>query len=130
MSTDILTNSMHSVRKTGRGFAAAVLLGAVLSGCSTAADHVSAVFSASPGKYDVYSCNDLEAMTKSFRARRTDLEQLMARSSQSAGGGFINFIAYRTEYEQAATNLEELSRARADKQCSVGSKYSSGRAVF
>jgi len=130
MSTDNPTSSFRLATKTGGGLAAALLLAAALSGCSTATEQVSAIFSASPGKYNLYSCSDLEPIIKYYRMRRTELEQLMARSSQSAGGGVVNFIAYRTEYEQAATNLDELARASADKQCAVGSKYSSGRAVF
>ena len=54
----------------------------------------------------------------------------MTRSSQSAGGGFINAIAYRSEYLQTRGDLDELTRAAADKKCAVDSKFSSRRAVY
>jgi hypothetical protein len=93
-------------------------------------EQASAIFSASPGKYNIYTCQDMEPIIKSYTVRRTELEQLMARASQGSGGGFVSTIAYRTEYEQAGSELQELSRASADKQCAIGSKLSSGRAVF
>ena len=78
----------------------------------------------------MYPCDNIEPQIRNLRARRIELEQLMARASQGAGGAFVSAIAYRTEYEQAGSDLKELAKASADKQCAVGSKFSSGRAVF
>ena len=83
-----------------------------------------------PGKYDVYACPNIEAKVLSTRARRTELEQLMARSAQSPGGEFINALAYRTEYVQTGGDLEELARASAEKKCATDSKYTSNRSVY
>ena len=65
-----------------------------------------------------------------LRFRQVELEQLMARSSQGAGGEFVNTIAYRGEYAQGRGDLIELAKTKADKQCASESKFSSGRAVF
>jgi hypothetical protein len=105
-------------------------LACAVSGCSAIPEQATAIFSTSPGKYDMYPCANIEPQIRALRARRIELEQLMARASQGAGGAFVSAIAYRTEYEQAGSDLKELDKASADKQCAVGSKFSSGRAVF
>ena len=46
-----------------------------------------------------------------------ELEQLMARAAQGAGGEFVNAIAYRSEYLQAQGELEVLAKTAAAKQC-------------
>ena len=84
----------------------------------------------SPGKYDIYTCEDVERQIIGIRARQTELEQVMGRASQGAGGDFVNTIAYRGEYAQGRGDLAELAKAKSDKQCAVDSKFSSGRAVF
>jgi hypothetical protein len=112
------------------GAAIAMALACTVGGCAAIPEQAAAVFSTSPGKYDMYPCDNIEPQIRSLRARRIELEQLMARASQGAGGAFVSAIAYRTEYEQAGSDLKELAKASADKQCAVGSKFSSGRAVF
>jgi hypothetical protein len=72
----------------------------------------------------------MEPVARGLLARRIELEQLMARASQGSGGSFVNAIAYRTEYERAGSDLKELQKASADKQCAFSSRLSSGRAVF
>lgn len=78
----------------------------------------------------MYSCEDVERAIAAARVRQVELEQLMTRASQGAGGEFVNTIAYRGEYAQGRGDLIELAKAKADKQCVADSKYSSGRAVF
>jgi hypothetical protein len=116
--------------RTFFGAAVGMALACAVGGCSAIPEQATAVFSTSPGKYDMYGCDNIESQIKGLRLRRIELEQLMARASQGAGGAFISAIAYRTEYEQAGSDLKELGKATADKQCAVGSKFSSGRAVF
>lgn len=108
----------------------AALLAAVLGACGTISDQTTASALVSPGKYNIYTCSDMDAQVLSMRKRQTELEQLMARASQSAGGEIINALSYRTEYLQTRGELAELSKAAADKQCAVDSQFSSGRAVF
>ena len=106
------------------------LLAAGLAGCASAGDRSVAGAFTSPGKYDIYTCEDIDRQIVSIRARQTELEQVMGRASQGAGGDFVNAVAYRGEYAQGRGDLAELAKAKSDKQCAVDSKFSSGRAVF
>ena len=108
----------------------AVALAAVLGACGTISDQTSASSFVSPGKYNIYTCSDIDTRVLVVRKRQTELEQLMARASQSAGGEIINALSYRTEYLETRDDLAELKKTAADKQCAVDSKFSSGRAVF
>jgi hypothetical protein len=107
-----------------------LLVTLALAGCGTISDQVGGRAAVSPGKYDIYPCPNIEARILDTQRRRTELEQLMARSSQSPGGEFVNAIAYRTEYVQTGGDLEELARASSEKKCAVDSKYSSARTVY
>jgi len=106
------------------------LLAAGLAGCGSVGEGTGAGAFTSPGKYDIYTCEDIDRQIVSIRTRQTELEQVMGRASQGAGGDFVNAIAYRGEYAQGRGDLAELAKAKSDKQCAVDSKFSSGRAVF
>jgi hypothetical protein len=110
--------------------AAALVLAAGLAGCGTVSEGASGSAFTSPGKYNMYTCQDIERNFLTLRARQVELEQLMARASQAVGGELVNTIAYRGEYAERTGELNELARAKADKQCATESKFSSGRAVF
>jgi len=109
---------------------AGALLALGLAGCGTLSDEVAGKAIVSPGRYGVYPCANIETRLREVRARRIELEQLMARSSQTAGGDFVNAIAYRSEYLQTGGDLEELARASSEKKCAVDSKFSSQRTVY
>ena len=106
------------------------LLAVGLGGCGSVGDRSVAGAFTSPGKYDMYTCEDVDRQITAVRARQAELEQVMNRASQGAGGDFVNTIAYRGEYSQGRGDLAELAKAKSDKQCAVDSKFSSGRAVF
>lgn len=110
--------------------AAAVLLAFTLAGCGTLSDETAGRLMAAPGRYDVYPCPNIEQAIQATQTRRTELEQLMARSSQSPGGEFVNALAYRSEYVQKGGELKELARAANDKKCKSESQWSSGRQVY
>src|SRR5258708_34366006 len=113
-----------------RSAAVVALLAAGLAGCGSVSERTLAGAVTSPGKYNIYTCEDIDRQMVSIRARQVELEQVMGRASQGAGGAFVNTIAYRGEYAQARGELTELAKAKSDKQCAVDSKFSSGRAVF
>ena len=116
--------------RRGAVAAAAVLLATSLAGCgSMNADTAASAFIA-PGKFQLYTCGDVEERVIAQRSRQAELEQLMARASQGAGGEFASSIAYRSEYLSTRGELTALKQASADKQCAIDSKYSSGRALF
>jgi hypothetical protein len=109
---------------------AGTLLALGLAGCGTLSDEAAGKAMVSPGRYDVYTCANIETRFKEVRDRRVELEQLMARSSQTAAGDFVNAIAYRSEYLQTGGDLEVLARVSADKKCAADSKFSSRRTVY
>jgi hypothetical protein len=109
---------------------AGVLLAALLPGCASLSEDMAARATIAPGKYSVYTCKDLEDRTRVVRNRELELEQLMARSAQGAGGQVVNAIAYQSEYLQARGEIKLLAQAAAEKQCSTQSKWSSERSVF
>ena len=106
------------------------LLALGLAGCGTISDETAGRAFMAPGRYDMFPCPNIEVRMKEVRGRRIELEQLMARSSQSTGGEFVNAIAYRTEYVQTGGDLEELARASSNKKCAADSKFSSQRTVY
>ena len=87
-------------------------------------------FTADPGKYTLYSCRDVDTAMSTTTARITELEQLIARASQGTGGTVMAAVAYRSEYNQARSQLRALKVAAAEKQCVVNSEYSSERSVY
>jgi hypothetical protein len=101
-----------------------------LAGCGALSDDAAGRAMMAPGRFDVYACANIEQAMLASRNRRIELEQLMARSSQSPGGEFVNALAYRTEYVQVNGELQELAKAAADKKCAAESKWSSGRQVY
>lgn len=120
---------MAGVRCLGAGVGVA-LLATSLMGCAAIDDQTATAAFVAPGKFDTYTCRDIEDRAKAVRLRQTELEQLMARSAQGPGGEFVNAIAYRNEYLQARGDLQELAKANTDKQCATKSRWSSQRAVF
>ena len=110
---------------------AGLVLALGLAGCATSGgitDGGDALVS--PNKYAMYNCPDLTDRVKAVRARQVELEQVMDRASQGAGGELINAIAYRTEYAQTRGELRLLAKAEEERQCAVQSDRASGRAVF
>jgi hypothetical protein len=108
----------------------AAVLATSLSNCGSVSDPSAAGTFTSPGKYNIYTCEDVERYLIASQARKTELEQLMSRASQGAGGELVNIVAYRGEYALVRSDLTELSKAKVDKQCAINNKFSSGRAVF
>jgi hypothetical protein len=106
------------------------LAAASLASCGSISDQTAEAAFTSPGKYTLYTCQDIEAAIAAQRVRQVELEQLMARASNAAGGEFVNAIAYRSEYAQVRGHLIALAQAKSDKQCTADNKFSSGRAVY
>jgi hypothetical protein len=100
----------------------------MLGGCASVDFGTSMLVS--PGKYDIYTCKEIEERTKTVRAREQELQALMARSAQGPGGGLINAIAYNSDYLTARGELKELEQSAASKQCAGQNSSSSQRSVF
>jgi len=106
------------------------VLCAGLSACSSITAETGRSAYIAPGRFDVYTCSDIDERARGMQRRKEELEQLMGKASEGAGGSIVNTIAYRAEYLQARDDLAELAHASADKQCATKSQWSSGRAVF
>ena len=132
-----MAGDIKSLCCAGAGFvrlggcvAGVMLLAACLSGCGSISEQTAATAFMAPGRFNIFTCQDIEERAVTLRTRQVELEQLMARASQGAGGSLVNALAYRSEYAQTRGEVLELAKAKADKQCVADSKYSSGRAVF
>jgi uncharacterized protein YceK len=112
------------------GFAAVVFLATGLAGCGSVGSLAEGDAFVAPNKYAMYTCPELNDRAKAVQARQVELEQVMDRAAQGAGGAFVNAIAYRTEYAQTRGELRLLAKAEEERQCAVRSQWSSGRAVF
>lgn len=117
-------------RRRWTALAISVLCGVSLAGCGSISEETAHTALLKPGKYDISTCEDIETQTASMRTRQIELEQLMARASQGAGGEFVNAIAYRSEYALTRAELVGLAKSKADKHCAIDSRFSSGRSVF
>ncbi len=106
------------------------MLGLALAGCGSLSDDAAGRAMVAPGRFDVFPCPNIDERIQAVRTRRIELEQLMARSSQSPAGEFVNALAYRAEYVQSGGELQELARASAEKKCATESQWSSGRQVY
>lgn len=112
------------------GVAVVVLSAAGLAGCGSITAETGTSAYIAPGRFNIYTCEDIDNRQQQVERRKNELEQLMGRASEGAGGSVVNAIAYRAEYTQSRDELKELSKASADKQCSAQSPWSSKRALF
>jgi len=94
---------------------------AALAGCGTATDvtgedKVGRMLVA-PGKYALFSCEDIaqQAATSADRART--LEQLMTKAGVDASGRLVSAMAYEPEYAERRGELNELRVVAREKNC-------------
>lgn len=121
--------------RTMRRVGLAIRLGAALlvlsvAACASVSEDSASSLLVTPGKYEFYSCQDITSRIQGARNRLNELEQLMARSSQGAGGSLVNAIAYQSDYTQVRGELSVLMKAAEEKRCVSESPWSSERAVF
>jgi hypothetical protein len=134
----IFGNAMQGGQQTHSGIwggcrpsLAVLLLAAGLGGCGGGFSQATVSSTmVTPGKYEFHSCQAIETDLRGRRARQAVLEQLMAKASEDAGGGVVSAITYRPEYLANQGEIAELIKTTANKNCTVQSPFSSGRAVF
>lgn len=105
-------------------------LAAGLAGCGALSEDTALNIFVAPGKYDIFTCADLDAHLASTRLRMKELDGLAAKSAQGPGGEFVNVIAYRNEQLQMRGNMRLLTEAYANKGCVTQNPWASGRSVF
>ena len=62
--------------------ATAALMALGLAGCGSISERTLAGAFSSPGKYDIYTCADIEMYSVALRVRQIELEQVMGRATQ------------------------------------------------
>lgn len=99
--------------------AAAGAIALAIAGCSTQSPGESRLsfLVVPPGRYLNYTCPQLEARAGSAAARRTQLEQLMAKAGGTLDGRVMGVLAYQAEYTELGGDLIELRRMAAEKGC-------------
>jgi hypothetical protein len=102
----------------------------IMTGCGLTTDGPGTVF-VDPGKYanSQYHCDDLILRWKELLAREKDLKGLIDKANESAAGGVIGSLAYRSDYDSVLTEKILVQRRAADLKCSVTSDYKSDNAI-
>ena len=98
-----------------------VVMGAglgLLAGCSSAEDTASTLLVA-PGGFDFYSCPQLVDTVNSLRARKLELEKLMARAETDVGGKVMSAMGYRPDYLRVIGQLKSAEATFREKQCQM-----------
>jgi hypothetical protein len=93
-----------------------VLAGAALTACSSASETSFSLF-VDPGKYQYHSCAQIAGEMKNWSKREKELQALMDRAEQSAGGAAVGLIAYKAEFVAAQEELELLQSTARSKKC-------------
>jgi hypothetical protein len=107
--------------------AGVLLFGAALAGCSITDSSVTMF--ADPGKYEYHSCEQLAGERKKLVTREQELKLLMDKAEQSAGGTFVNVLAYKADHVAASEELRLLERAARAKNCETPANWRSNSAV-
>lgn len=89
---------------------------AMLAGCAMSDDSLSS-FLVAPGKYLLFTCDDIARTAKGTQARQKELEQLMAKAGTDAGGRLISDATYGTEYATMRGQMKELRAAAVERKC-------------
>jgi hypothetical protein len=100
----------------------------MMTDCGLTTDGPGAVF-VDPGKYGLYDCNALGLRWKELIVREKELKSLIDKSNESAAGGVIGSLAYRSDYDSVLTEKILVQRRAADLKCSVTPDYKSDNAI-
>lgn len=102
----------------------------MMTNCGLTTDGPGALF-VDPGMYanSLYHCDDLIRRWKELLARQKDLKSLIDRANESAAGGVIGSIAYRSDYDSVLTEKILVQRREADLKCAVAPHYKSDDAI-
>jgi len=106
--------------KSGRSLhlVAAMAAALLVGGCALSDDKAASLLVA-PGDYDLYSCAALARTAASLKARRVELEGLMARAERDSGGRMMSAIGYRPDYLKVRGELHEIEATAREKKCDL-----------
>ena len=102
----------------------------MMTDCGLTTDGPGAVF-VDPGKYanSLSLQRRLVLRWKELIAREKELKSLIDKANQSAAGGVIGSLAYRSDYDSVLTEKILVQRRAADLKCSVTPDYKSDDAI-
>jgi hypothetical protein len=110
------TMTLRLVPSAVRAIIGAALTALALAGCAMSDDSLSS-FLVAPGKYVLFTCDDLARTAKTTQSRQKELEQLMAKASTDTGGRLISDATYGPEYATTRGQMKELRAAAAERKC-------------
>jgi hypothetical protein len=109
---------------------AALPLLAMLAACGSPTEKLGTSAWVTPGKYQFHNCLQAQQVDNVMARRQGNLEELMNRAEKGPGGAAVNFMVYRTEYQQVLGEREQLAAQLKEKRCSIESPRTSDRQVF
>ncbi len=99
--------------------ALAMLVAATAAGCSSPGDNPLTIF-ADPGKHQYTTCEQLAGQRRHWTAREQELQLLMDKAEQSAGGALVNMLAYKADHVAAQEELKIIEITARAKNCERG----------
>jgi hypothetical protein len=82
-----------------------------------------------PGKFQLYSCAQLDQHGAALLKREHELDGLMQKARQAAGGELAVAIAYQSEYNTVRGDLREIELAGTGRNCVLKYRTARERAV-
>jgi hypothetical protein len=82
-----------------------------------------------PGKYQYFTCDQLNGAAKATAVRVQDLKTLMAKADQGVAGALVGTVAYRTDYISANEELRLLEETARAKNCVTPSTWQSNTVI-
>ncbi|HWV51869.1 hypothetical protein [Pseudorhodoplanes sp.] len=102
------------------------LAAAFLAGC---AGHEAELHASRPGKFQLYSCDQLNQEGTKLLQRERELADLMQRARQGTGGELAVAIAYQNEYNTVAGDLRQIETTGGERNCTLKYRTAAERAV-
>lgn len=97
-----------------------------LAGCTS---HELVANASRPGKFQLYSCDELDKRGTELIKRERELGGLMQKARQSPGGELAVAIAYQNEYNIVLSDLREVEISGANRNCVLKYRTASERAL-
>ena len=97
-----------------------------VSGCTS---HDIVTSASRPGKFRLYNCDQLDKRGAEVLKRERELDELIQKARQGAGGEIAIAIAYQNEYNIALGDIREIELTAAERNCVLKFRSVSERAV-
>jgi hypothetical protein len=98
--------------------AVVVAAACLVAGCSGISQQ-SVTMLADPGRYDLYSCEQLAQERKAVASRTTELRTLMSHAQDDGAGPLLAELGYGSDYAATRGQLQVAENAWRAKGCDV-----------